>query len=80
MQSSAKLDRDSIVHGTIMVKDGRAMIREMLEGRAMRELYKEGKFDRKLMDDLHKLGEKMLDVIDLVEKIHGTALKQAPGN
>lgn len=79
MKSSEKLDRDAIVHGTIMVKDGKAMIREMLEGRAMRELYQEGNFDKALMDELHKLGEQMIGVIDQVEKIHGSALKQASG-
>jgi hypothetical protein len=79
MGQSEKLDRDSIVHGTIMVKDGKAMIREMLGGRAMRELYQEGNFDKKLMDELHNLGEKMLEVIELVEKIHGSALQQASG-
>jgi hypothetical protein len=62
-----------------MVKDGKAMIKEMLEGKAMRELYKEGVFDQKLMDDLHKLGEKMLEVIALAQKIHGNAIKQASG-
>lgn len=79
MKSSEKLDRDAIVHGTIMVKDGKAMIQEMLEGRAMRELYQEGKFDKALMDNLHKLGEQMIEVINQVEKIHGNALKQASG-
>ena len=79
MSSAGKLDRESIVHGTIMLKDGRAMINEMLEGKAMRELYKEGNFDKALMDDLHELGKKMLEVIDLVEKIHGNALRQASG-
>jgi hypothetical protein len=79
MGQSDKMDRDSIVHGTIMVKDGRAIIKEMLEGKAMRELYKEGNFDKPLMDDLHKLGEKMLEVIDLVQKIHENAIKQASG-
>jgi hypothetical protein len=79
MSSAGKLDRESIVHGTIMLKDGPAMINEMLEGKAMRELYKEGNFDKALMDDLHELGKKMLEVIDLVEKIHGNALRQAAG-
>jgi hypothetical protein len=79
MGQSEKLDRDAVVHGTIMVKDGKAMIKEMLEGRAMRELYQEGSFDKKLMDDLHKLGEKMLEVIEQVEGIHENALKQASG-
>lgn len=76
---SEKLDKDAIVHGTIMVKDGKSMIKEMLEGKAMRDLYKEGSFDKTLMDNLHKLGEKMLEVIDLVEKIHEGAFAQASG-
>lgn len=76
---SEKLDKDAIVHGTIMIKDGEAMIKEMLEGKAMREIYQEGNFDKKLMDDLHKLGEKMLEVIEQAEKIHKSALEQASG-
>jgi len=74
--NSEKLDRDAIVHGTIMVKDGKAIIKEMLEGKAMRELYREGNFDQKLMDDLHTLGNKMLEVIALSENIHENAIKQ----
>ena len=31
------------------------------------------------MDDLHSLGEKMIDVIEKMEKIHGRALEQASG-
>jgi hypothetical protein len=77
MGQSEKLDRDSIVYGTIMIKDGKALIKEMLDGKAMTSLYKEGNFDKKFMDDLHKLGEKMLDVIEHVEKLHENALKQA---
>lgn len=76
MDTAKNLDKDAIVHGTIMVKDGKAMIKEMLEGRAMRALYKEGGFDEKVMDNLHKLGEKMLEVIEQVEKIHSDVYKQ----
>jgi hypothetical protein len=72
-----KLDRDAIVHGTIMVKDGKAMIKEMLEGKAMRELYKEGAFDKEVMEDLHRLGEKMLEVIEQVEKLHNSLFKES---
>ncbi len=70
------LDKDAIVHGTIMVNDGKAMIKEMLEGKAMRTLYKEGGFDKKTMDDLHELGVKMLKVIEQVEKLHESVYKQ----
>ncbi len=76
MGMSEKLDKDAIVHGTIMVNDGKAMIKEMLEGKAMRELYKEGGFDKKIMDDLHELGERMLKVIEQVEKLHEGVNKQ----
>jgi hypothetical protein len=74
---SEKLDRDAIVHGTIMVNDGKGMIKEMLEGKAMQAVYKEGTFDQKVMDDLHILGDKMLQVIEQVKKLHGHVNKQA---
>lgn len=73
---SEKLDRDAIVHGTIMIKDGKAMIREMLDGKAMVALYQEGKFDKKFMDDLHALGEDMLKAIEKIEKLHEESIKQ----
>lgn len=72
---SEKLDKDAIVHGTIMVNDGKGMIKEMLEGRAMQEIYKEGSYDQKIMDDLHILGDKMIEVIEQVEKMHKRVLK-----
>ena len=75
MGTSEKLDRDAIVHGTIMVKDGKAMIKEMLEGKAMRDLYREGGFDKKIMDNLHKLGKEMLEVIEQAEKLHESLYK-----
>jgi hypothetical protein len=73
---SRYLDKDAIVHGTIMINDGKGMIKEMLEGRAMRSIYAEGRFDKKVMDDLHILGDKMLEVIEEVERIHNIVLKK----
>ena len=77
MGQSDKLDRDSIEHGTAMVNDGKAIIKEMLEGKAMRELYEEKYFDKQLMDDIHKLGDKMLEVIALVQNIRERSITQA---
>ncbi|RJQ48344.1 MAG: hypothetical protein C4538_04025 [Nitrospiraceae bacterium] len=77
MGMSEKLDKDAVVHGAIMIKDGKAMIREMLDGKAMQGLYHEGGFDKRLMDELHDLGEKMIKVIEQIEKIHQSAIKQA---
>jgi hypothetical protein len=73
---SQKLDRDAIVHGTIMINDGKAMIREMLEGKAMVELYQEGNFDKQFMDELHALGQEMLKVIEDIEKLHKASIQQ----
>jgi len=77
MGMSEKLDKEAIVHGTIMIKDGKAMIKEMLEGKAMQDLYHEGNFDQKFMEELHDLGERMIKVIDDIEKLHESAFKQA---
>ena len=76
MGVSDKLDKDAIAHGTIMVKDGKAMIKEILEGEAMRSLYEKGVYDKEIMDDLHRLGEKMLEVIEQIEKLHESLEKQ----
>jgi len=73
---SKKLDRDAIVHGTIMINDGKAMIKEMLEGKAMVELYQEGNFDKQFMDELHALGQEMLKVIEDIEKLHKSSIEQ----
>ena len=65
-----RLDKDTIRHGTIMLKDGRQGILDVLEGKPMKQIYKEGKYNKKSMDDIHKLGELMLRVIDQAEKMH----------
>lgn len=65
-----RLDKDTIRHGTIMLKDGRQGILDVLEGEPMKQIYKEGKYNKKSMDDIHKLGELMLKVIDQAEKMH----------
>jgi hypothetical protein len=65
-----RLEKDTIEHGTIMLKDGRQGIKDVLEGEPMKQIYKEGKYNKKAMDDMHKLGELMYKVIDQVEKMH----------
>ncbi len=76
MGMSEKLDKDLMVRGTKKINEGKAMIQDVLEGEAMKTLYKEGGFDKKVMDDLHKLGEKMLQVIGQIEKLHEGVHKQ----
>ncbi len=79
MGMSKKLDKDLMVRGTKKINEGKAMIKDVLEGEAMKDLYKEGGFNKKVMDDLHKLGEKMLEVIEQVEKLHEGVKKEISG-
>lgn len=65
-----QLDKDTIKHGSIMLKDGRQGIMDVLEGEPMKQIYKEGKYNKEAMDDMHMLGELMLKVIDQAEKMH----------
>ena len=68
--ANEQLDKDTIKHGTIMLKDGRQGIMDVLEGEPMKQIYKEGKYNKETMDEMHKLGEMMLKVIDQAEKMH----------
>jgi hypothetical protein len=65
-----RLDSDTIKHGTIMLKDGRQGIKDVLDGEPMKQIYKEDKYNKEAMDDMHKLGELMYKVIDQAEKMH----------
>jgi hypothetical protein len=68
--ANEQLDKDTIKHGSIMLKDGRQGIMDVLEGEPMKQIYKEGKYNKEAMDDMHKLGKLMLKVIDQAEKMH----------
>lgn len=70
MGMSEKLDKDTISRGMQMVKDGKALIKNTLEGEAMKKLYKEGSYEHETMDELHKLGQNMLQVIEQAEKLN----------
>jgi len=68
--ANEQLEKDTIRHGSIMVKDGRRGIADVLEGKPMKQIYESGKYNRKAMDDLHKLGELMYKLIDQAENMH----------
>ncbi|RJQ56812.1 MAG: hypothetical protein C4526_00890 [Nitrospiraceae bacterium] len=76
MGESGETDKDLIERGSDMVKDGKATILKTLAGSDMKVLHKEGGFNEKVMRDLHALGDRMIHVIEEVEKLHSEALKQ----
>ena len=69
-EANDRLDKDTIKHGTIMLKDGRQGIKDVIDGEPMKQIYKKGKYNQEAMDDMHKLGELMLKVLDQAEKMH----------
>jgi len=79
MGESGKVDKDLIERGTNMVKEGKATILNILAGTDMKTIHKEGDYNQKVMLNLHALGDRMLHVIEEVEKLHGEALKQMDG-
>lgn len=76
MSGAEKIDKDLIERGTNLVKDGKAVILKTLASSEMKTMHKEGGYDEKVMHDLHGLGDRMLHVIEEVEKLHTEAFKQ----
>jgi len=79
MSGTEKIDKDLIERGTAMVKDGKAVILKTLASVEMKTMHKEGGYNEKVMHDLHGLGDRMLHVIEEVEKLHSEAFKQMEG-
>jgi hypothetical protein len=76
MSGAEKIDKDLIERGAAMVKDGKAVILKTIAGSEMKAMHKEGGYNEKVMYDLHALGDRMLHVIEEVEKLHSEAFKQ----
>jgi hypothetical protein len=57
----------SMEHGKMMMADGRALLTEIMEGRAMKEMHEKGvKMDNAMMAETHKIGEAAMNVINLL--------------
>lgn len=76
MSGVEKINRDMVDRGTAMVKDGKAVISKILAGAEMKAMHKEGGYNEKIMRDLHALGDRMLHVIEEVEKLHAEAFQE----
>ena len=76
------VDKISVEHGNMMIKNGKAMWTEVMSGKAMTGMHHAGKDPMKdpAMAFTHKLGEKQMIVIDLLGKMpkmdmgHGMAM------
>jgi hypothetical protein len=70
MGMAGNVDKFSVDHGGMMMKDARKLLDEVFGGKAMTEMHEKGvKMDNTMMDQTHKLGEAAAKVIDLLEKM-----------
>jgi hypothetical protein len=71
MDMAMGVDESAVEHGTMMIKNGKAMWTETMSGKTMMGMHQEGKDPMKDpgMAYTHKLGEKQLVVIDLLGKM-----------
>ncbi len=70
MGMAKDMDKGSVEHGKMMIKDAHTLMDEVFGGKAMTEMHEKGiKMDNAIMSDTHKLGEAAAKVIDLLEKM-----------
>ncbi len=68
------VDKTTIDHGTMMMKNGRKLWDEMMSGKAMMKMHKGGKspMDDPMMKFTHELGSAQLIVIELLKEMGAT--------
>lgn len=71
MDMAMGVDQSSVDHGSMMIKNGKALFTETMSGKTMMGMHHEGKDPMKdpAMAYTHKLAEKQLKVIDLLGKM-----------
>jgi hypothetical protein len=76
MGMAKNVDKYSIEHGKMMMKDARSLLTDVLGGKAMTEMHEKGvKMDNAMMAETHKIGEAAMKVIDLLEKMPSAGSK-----
>lgn len=71
MGMAGAVDTFSIEHGTSMMNSARALLAEVMEGKAMRAMHAKGMTPEKggMMRQTHKVAEKATDIMDLLSKM-----------
>jgi len=75
MKMSPDLDPATASHGRSMMKQGKEMIQNMLNGPEMEAMHKSGHGGSPLMKYTHALAMAMLNVVDMLEKMEMTEMK-----
>jgi hypothetical protein len=67
MGMAKDLDKGSVEHGKMMISDADKLLKEVMEGSAMKEMHEKGiKMDNDMMAYTHKLGAAATKVVDLL--------------
>jgi hypothetical protein len=70
MGMSKDIDKYSMEHGKMMLSDARAMLTEVMEGKAMTGMHEKGVTGgNAMMADTHKIGDAAKNVVDLLDKM-----------
>lgn len=70
MGMSKDIDKYSIEHGKMMLSDARAVLTEVMTGKAMTGMHEKGVASgNAMMADTHKIGDAAKKVIDLLDKM-----------
>jgi hypothetical protein len=69
MKMAPSTDPATLEHGRLMIRSGKEVIEHFMSGPQMKEIHKTGHGDDPLMKYTHKLGEALMKVTLLLEKI-----------
>jgi hypothetical protein len=69
MKMAAPIDKPTLKHGQMMLAQGKEVIRRSLSGPEMEDMMKGKHADSPLMHYTHEIGEAMLKVIQILEKM-----------
>jgi hypothetical protein len=69
LNTAPGIDQATAAHGSKMISEGKATIREMLSGSHMRRMHEQGRWSDPQMSYTHELGAAMLAVVDDVDHL-----------
>jgi hypothetical protein len=71
MGMTKDIDKYTIDHGKMMLSDARALLNEVMEGQAMKDMHKKGvdTGGNAMMADTHKIGDAARKILDLLDKM-----------
>lgn len=70
MNMAPGVDEQAVEHGRGMMREGKALIKSVLQSKAMTKLHEKGAGESKEMAYTHKLAEAALAYIDRLEEMH----------